>query len=439
MCQKLRRTQFLSLAVIVATVTCGSLLIRCTLASQGEGNAKPGESPIRIEPVTDIWPGKGGSAPGRPVIFRGEAYFRAHNRDDGSDIWRFDGKRVEIAIEGNRPAFDYSVRVETVFNDRLYYTRPALQERGFARGGGEALELWEYDGTTSRQVKGVLLPAGGHLHFAEYRGELYFRGIDPVHGMELWKYDGKAPSLVQDLKPGPEHSEPEFMTVFQDALYFFAWHQDAGCEFWRYDGTEAELVADIDPRHDEEGRPRSSRFRHDYGGIVYRNKLVFGAGTATTGYEPVAWDGKRLTLLADIHPGPESSWCGAFCVYKDELYFRASHGPSEDEVSHCRELWKYDGEKATLVADGIGETKWRFVSVVGTWDDYLMLIADDGIHGVEPWYFDGRNVRMIADICPGPTDFRGGFSKVLGRDGIGVGSFEDRGLELFRLVKRGPD
>jgi hypothetical protein len=99
------------------------------------------------------------------VIFRGEAYFRAHNRGDGGDIWRFDGNRVQIAIETNRPAFDYGCRAETVFNDRLYYTRPAADELRIRPFRGEVLELWEFDGQTSRQVEGVLLPAGEHLYF----------------------------------------------------------------------------------------------------------------------------------------------------------------------------------------------------------------------------------------------------------------------------------
>src|SRR5687768_8877721 len=112
---ELRSARAMSWAAIVAAIFCGPVLVGYSTAEQNEDVVTPGKSPIRIEPVTDIWPGKGGSAPGNAVVFRGTVYFRAHNKADGSDIWRFDGDRTEIAIEGNLPAFDYGLRVEVVF------------------------------------------------------------------------------------------------------------------------------------------------------------------------------------------------------------------------------------------------------------------------------------------------------------------------------------
>jgi hypothetical protein len=116
---------------------------RASIAEQADKeSSKPAKSLIRIEPITDIWPGRGGVSPGIPQVYRGAAYFAAHNRGDGRDIWCFDGNRTSIAIETNCPAFEYGVRVEVVFKDRLLYTLP----------GGDQLQLWEFDGATTWQV-----------------------------------------------------------------------------------------------------------------------------------------------------------------------------------------------------------------------------------------------------------------------------------------------
>src|SRR5687767_2133763 len=112
-----RRTRFGLTFIVIATFS--SVLVPGSSRAQKSANPPNREanghveSPIHVERVTDIWPGKGGAI-GIPKLYRGELYFRAHNRDSGMDVWRFDGKRAEIAIETARPAFDYDVRVEAV-------------------------------------------------------------------------------------------------------------------------------------------------------------------------------------------------------------------------------------------------------------------------------------------------------------------------------------
>ena len=59
-----------------------------------------------------------------------------------------------------------------------------------------------------------------------YLGALYFAADDPVHGEELWKYDGTSASRVTDINTDSNHdggdSQIEHLVVFDGVLYFEA-------------------------------------------------------------------------------------------------------------------------------------------------------------------------------------------------------------------------
>ncbi len=85
----------------------------------------------------------------------------------------------------------------------------------------------------------------------EFDGALYFNANDEAgpHGYELWRSDGtqEGTQLVKDINPGSSHSYPDYLTVFDGALYFSATNGTHGKELWRSDGTAAgtRLVKDI--------------------------------------------------------------------------------------------------------------------------------------------------------------------------------------------------
>ena len=71
---------------------------------------------------------------------------------------------------------------------------------------------------------------------------------DGTYGSELWKYNGKVPSMVADIRPGFDGSFPSYLTVFNNELYFLGSNGVNGSELWKYNGTNPpSMVADIRP------------------------------------------------------------------------------------------------------------------------------------------------------------------------------------------------
>lgn len=79
---------------------------------------------------------------------------------------------------------------------------------------------------------------------------------------------------------------------------------------------------------------------------MFNNALYFGADDGVHGMELWKYDGNIATLAADIKPGSQysSSFPLDLTVFNNALYFRADDGTGA-------ELWQYDGNLATLVAD----------------------------------------------------------------------------------------
>ena len=95
---------------------------------------------------------------------------------------------------------------------------------------------------------------------------------------ELWKYDGtNAPSMVANINPGSGGSYPDYLTVFNNELYFQANDATNGydVQLWKYDGTNAPSMV-AGPCC---GSSESS------GLTVFNNELYFSADDGTNGYE----------------------------------------------------------------------------------------------------------------------------------------------------------
>ncbi|MEW6286230.1 MAG: ELWxxDGT repeat protein [Chloroflexota bacterium] len=232
-------------------------------------------------------------------------------------------------------------------------------------------------------------------YLAVFNNVLYFNAVSNDNaGAELWKYDAAANSAsrVADIFPGAEGSNPAFLADYNGALYFSANGNDgAGVELWRFNGSNVGRLTDINPA----GGNANPAYMTVYNGFLY-----FSANDGVNGTELWKTDGVTTTRVADIYPGAGDSNPSHLAEYKGALYFSAV---SNDTFG--TELWKYDGTnppvRVTDINAGVGNANPAYLQV---WNDVLYFSANDGVNGTELWKYDGTNAALASNINPGAGD-----------------------------------
>jgi ELWxxDGT repeat protein len=269
----------------------------------------------------------------------------------------------------------------TAVGERVYF---------IADDGSHGDELWTSDGTApgTRLVKDIDpaasgFPAPGVFYLAAVGDTLYFSADDGVSGVELWKSDGTEPGTrrVRDINPGPASSSPAFLRDVGGTLFFIADDGTHGLELWTSDGSEAgtRLVTDINPARGAFGTFSFFFSFADLGGALF-----FAADDGTRGSELWRSDGSAAgtALVADINPGPDSSFPAFLTRTGDRIVFQACE-PSG---------------------------------------------------GCEPWESRGAQTRRAVDIAPGPQSSNAGpFTPVAARVFFGADA-PASGSELWVLT-----
>ena len=180
---------------------------------------------------------------------------------------------------------------------------------------------------------------------------MLFPANDGVHGREMWFSDGTAAGtrMVRDFVPGATgmwDANYAFITAFGNRAYFMASDVDHGQEVWSTDGTDA--------------------------------------GTS---------------LVADLSPGPESSFPFAFTVTGGKLYIVGGGtmlvGPS---------LWVIDGTAsgARAVSTAFG-VSYNFGTPTVLWPvgGKVYFSGTTPLTGKEPWISDGTAAgsHLIANLA----------------------------------------
>ena len=177
------------------------------------------------------------------------------------------------------------------YNDKLYFS---AEESGVT-----GRELWEYDGISAPKMTANIASLGNSStpqEFAIFSGKLYFSAYDATFGRELFVYDGvNPPSMVMDINPpaspdppqdeggGPPQSNPAYLTVYKNKLYFSATDGTSGVELWEYDGINP-------PSRTRDINPGVGSSNPEYL-TVFNNKLYFAATDGTNGVELWVYDG----------------------------------------------------------------------------------------------------------------------------------------------------
>jgi ELWxxDGT repeat protein len=297
------------------------------------------------------------SSPETFVTIGQVTYFTAGDKNHGRELWRTDGTRAGTRlVKDIGPGRKSGIQGKALARagDLLYFA---------ADDGRHGSGLWRSDGTSAgtRLVKDLgpgWSVAWWDCPVPSTAGDLvYFTAETKRAGLELWVTDGTASGtrLVKDIRRGPKASKPEDLTAVGDLLYFTATDGKHGRELWRTDGT--------------------------------------AEGT---------------TLVADLTTGKGGSLLGELAALGDELVFAVWDGSGERVIPGI--LYRTDSTDAGTqplgpVGGGGGLRRhWSEFPATVRVDDRLVLVADDGISGLELWSTDGTaaGTELVYDLQPGP-------------------------------------
>ncbi|AKQ66393.1 putative cycloinulo-oligosaccharide fructanotransferase [Myxococcus hansupus] len=156
---------------------------------------------------------------------------------------------------------------------------------------------------------------------------LFFTADDGRHGTELWTSSGThgdGTRLLRDIAGGAMGADPTDLTRVGDRLFFIADDGMNGRALWTSDGTRAgtTLLKRILPVRAGLGEGQAL--------VAYKDRIYFAAEHAhgTRGTELWTSDGTPAGTreVADLAPGPESSYPRRFAVHDGSLYFVISRG-----------------------------------------------------------------------------------------------------------------
>jgi len=365
--------------------------------------------------VKDINPGATGSSPRAMTVLGDKVYFQAYDATSGTELWVTDGTAngTTLVKDINPGASSSSPTGFTALGSRLYFS---------ATGNGSNAELWVTDGTANGTTLVKDINPGPDSSSVQlmtpFDGKIFFNALSGTLGQELWSTDGTANGtvLVKDIDPTMCGSygcsgHPVDFRVFGSRLYFQASDSVSGAELWSTDGTTngTTLVKDI---------KTGANGAYPGGLTVVGDKLLFSADDGTNGTELWSSDGTSggTSLLKDINTGSNSGSPQYLTKIGDLVYFFAS------DASTGSEPWKSDGTAngTTRVADirtGInGSVAYCGMCLGGEgpkfrqYGDSVVIFADDGVNGAEPWITGGSitGATILADIRPGSSGSVGG-------------------------------
>jgi ELWxxDGT repeat protein len=247
------------------------------------------------------------------------------------------GAAPPVAVGASIPQFEYPEWTAAA-GDRLFYV---------LNDGYDNRTWWTSDGTAGGTLRLVSaswprtwdLVDDFEIDSRDHgiAGALLFVGEDAATGREPWVSDGTPAGTrrLLDVRPGPDGSEPTWITATVTRLFFAADDGINGRELWVTDGTAAGTrLLDLLPGA-ESSRPRNF--------VAIGDRILFSAYHPAFGVEAWVSDGtpEGTFRWSDIAPGPLSSSPLEFTAATEHVYFAAN-----DNVTGF-EVWAIDKNELT--------------------------------------------------------------------------------------------
>lgn len=249
------------------------------------------------------------------TFYNDKIYFIGYNpnQSGGTDIWTIDSNgKASVLISDYPNSLEPSQLI--VCNGLLFYYTHFKN-----------LSVWNATNginTQIRKFKSIYNPIA-------FRNKLYFVADDSLNGRELWVSDGTSTgtSMIKDIYPGTESSNPKDLFIFKNRLYFTADDGVTGRELWVSDGETSgtTLFKNI-----------SASSSSDASNFYISDKFfLFSALDDAHGNEPWCSDGTEsgTYLISDINPGVQGSYPKGFIFFKNRFYYSAK------DSTYGRELW----------------------------------------------------------------------------------------------------
>lgn len=312
------------------------------------------------------------------------------------------------------------VQASTVFNSKIYFGLAAASSTS-------AAQVFEYDGTTARQIGGSGVNGSwapwtyeGVYSMIAYKGALYV-GLGSGGGdAEVWRYNGSSWTQVAGDGVGSTwngtESMVESMAVFNGKLYVGLGYNAAyAADIWEYDGSVWAQVAGETGTNP--GQIKNGSWTTNPRGVdsmtVYNNQLC--AALAGNSY-PEVWCWSGTGNWVKIGGGNGTSTNGSWSqstgsyIYAMTVYRGALYAGVTTTGGHIANIWAWDGSTWTKVAGGDTNNTWSdgsysFIKSMAVYNGYLYV--GTGFTGSsnptgDVWRYDGSSwVQVGGDSLNG--------------------------------------
>ncbi len=186
-----------------------------------------------------ILPGSLPAKVGKPYMYNGKLYFNATDASHGAELWSYTkGDGASIVSDHVLGDGDFDPKDFIVYNNKLFFT---------AKTAATGSELFSYDGNSIKLEQNIKDGDSDSepLNKIVANNRLYFSAINNGGSNQLhYLFEDKVTEI--DF-PGPGSSKPKQMVEFDNLLFGQAFMSSTGIEVF-YIKEEIPFMIDVDPR-----------------------------------------------------------------------------------------------------------------------------------------------------------------------------------------------